>query len=156
MNKNYIFLQQIILIVIMLLLTWIIGYWYNNYEYFPFWFFGLMFMLIIGPIIGLSYIRLYKKLPLGRLNFAFRTSAWFGIVILAIPNFIYIILDNVYWIHRPELSYISNLWFNMKWLINLTVLIDISSATIKFWPYWIAVGLIYWSISTNKKLSTNP
>jgi hypothetical protein len=154
-DQNKFLLKQNIFIVIILLLTWVIGYWYNNYEYFPLWLFGLFFMLIVGPIIGLCYYRIYRKLPTRRLNLTFRASLWLGIAILAIPNLIYVVVDNVYWVNMPELSYLSNLWWSIKRLISFTFLVGVLSTLIKSWPYWVTIGLLYWSIRVNKKLSKN-
>ena len=149
MNKKRIFFIQAFLVLIILLLTWIIGYWVNNYDYFPLWMFGLIYMLMIGPIIGLIYFRLYRNIPLGNLGVAFKISTWIGVVIIAVALLYFRIWDYLVWTYVPEFSNLENLRMIIKSLVS----IDFLKIIIHDSPYLITICLLYLSIIINKKLN---
>ena len=131
-DQNKHLLIQTSLAALIVLFTYAIGW---NYFYFvEFKFFGLLFMILIGPVIALSQLRLFLNRPLGELGKVFRILAWSSFILLALLLF----LDS-YYFHKDASVWVL-IYANIRFMFDSF-----------YWPYYITFALLLGAIYQSKK-----
>ena len=144
-------LKQNLLIATVISLCWIVGYWWDNYNYFPLWLTSLLLTIVIGPIVCLQLVRIKKDKNIEKINKIFRIINWVFIFLFLMPLFANLLFEiKLMFVHYSEFNYFSFYYYFIGYEIN-----DILNLILYILPYFIISGLLYWSVVANKQLKNS-
>ncbi|MCK5320185.1 hypothetical protein KAJ61_02235 [Candidatus Parcubacteria bacterium] len=143
-NKNL--LKQNLLIAAAIVFCWIVGYFINYYDYANLWHVSFLFMLVYFPLVYIQYRQIIKKQDTKKINKVVNGTIWIYIFIFLLPLLDALLFELYLYCYYDNLPlyffFIDFGMYEVKEIINLILFVM---------PYVIVIGLLCWSIKTNKQ-----